>query len=329
MLHDMIQMPNNGLTMVDMFCGAGIGAIGFKRAGFDIVDAFDIKKYAVDTYNLNIGNHARVLDARKINSGDLKEADIYVGGFPCQPFSIAGAMKGKNDERSGDMGYHFARIIKENMPNIFVGENVSGIISKRNLPFFNELISFLKDIGYNISWEKIDCYNYGVPQNRVRVFVVGFRKTFNKTFIFPYKFEKSKRKSIKDAIFDIQESTSIKNNIDYYDGGFSPRYLSRNRQRQWNEPSYTIVSEMRQLPLHPEPQNYDIRLGKENAPRRLNVRECLRIQTVPDEFFFEDSIPLSKQYERCSGIPSYFAYMLGKEIAKQFRDSNNWNLRLF
>jgi len=317
MLHDIIQLQQNNISMVDMFCGAGIGAIGFKKAGFNIIDAFDIKKYAVDTYNRNIGNHARILDAKKIKTGDLPYADIYVGGFPCQPFSVGGSMNGTNDKKLGDLGYHFSRIIIENQPKVFIAENVSGIVSNKNKSFFDYLVSVFNDGYYNVEWKIIDCYNYGVPQNRKRMFMVGVRKDINKIFTFPQEYLPENKKTLRDAIFDIQGNINIKNNINHYSGGFSSRYITANRQRQWDEPSYTIVSEARQLPLHPEPPNYDVRLTQINMPRRLNVRECLRIQTVPDEFYFEDNISLDKQHERCSGIPSYFAYILGQEIYSQ------------
>lgn len=392
----MEQLHGNGLTMVDFFCGAGIGAVGFKLAGFDIIDALDNKEYAVNTYNRNIGNHARIADVRTLKSIDVPYADVYVGGFPCKPFSFAGKGKGIEDKVNGDLGYHFYRLVREKQPKAFIVENVKGIISKKHRGFFDELIENFTEAGYNVDWRVINCYDYGVAQLRERVFVVGIRNDLGFNYEFPDPVPESERKVLRDAIGDLPDPDNVNNHkgygirkdeapfidkvppggnwkdlpeedqrtfmggafnsgggrtgflrkvlfskpahtitstmngknnaqiIDnhdkYYAGGFSSRYMSRNRQKQWDEPSFTIVSSGRQLPLHPEPANFDIRKMDNYdtpPPRRFTVRECLRIQSVPDWFSFDDGIPLAKQYERCSGIPSIVAYKLGTGLADQ------------
>jgi len=307
------------MNCIDFFCGAGVGAIGFKQAGFEIIDAVDNNPYAVRAYNLNIGNHARMADVREIKD-NINYADLYIGGIPCQPFSSGGLQKGFTDEKHGDLGYQFLRIVKIKQPKVFLLENVKGMVFKKHKKFVNWLLENINDIGYNATLKLVDSFDYGVPQNRERVFIIGVRKSLQKEFIFPEP--SSERRVLRDALRGLPEvgsQTEIKNHNQYYNEGFSSRYVSRNRQRQWHEPSYTIVSQARQLPLYPEPPNYDIRRMEEYScepPRRFTVRECLRIQTVPDWFYFPDDIPLLKQYERCSGIPSILAYQLGKEIAK-------------
>lgn len=316
------MLDKNKLTMVDLFCGAGIGAVGFKKSGIEIIDAIDNKQYAVDTYNLNIGNHARVADIKKVKSKDIPFADIYVGGIPCQPFSEAGKGEGENHKTLGNLSYEFYRIVKENRPNAFVIENVNGMTNKKHKPFLDKLIKMFEDIDYLVNWKNINCYHYGIPQERKRLFIIGINKNINNKFEFPEPCSIEQRKNLRDAIGDLPDPSVecvFKNHSDYYKGGFSSRYTSRNRQRQWDEPSFTIVSTARQLPLHPNPPNYDIRKMDEykyDPPRRFTVRECLRIQSVPDWFYYEESIPLDKQYERCSGIPSDFAYLLGNQLKK-------------
>lgn len=325
----MVSDKSNGLTLVDVFCGAGVGAFGFKKAGFEIIDAIDNKQYAVDTYNLNIGDHARVADVRKMIKEDFFDADVYVGGFPCKPFSQAGRQEGIKDKENGDLGYHFMRIVKEKKPKSFIVENVKGFTYKKHQEFFNWFIKEFENAGYKVYWKLINCFDYGVPQDRERVFIVGIRSDINSDFNFPKESSSCDLKYLSDAIGDLpdpKDNHSIKNHKDYYEGGFSSRYLSRNRQRQWNQPSFTIVSTARQLPLHPDPPDYDIRKMDEYSfppPRRFTVRECLRIQTIPDDFYFPDDIPLEKQYERCSGIPSVFAYKLGKELEKSLMIHKN------
>lgn len=327
----MKQLESNNLTMIDMFCGAGIGAVGFKLAGYKITDAIDIKDYAVKTYNKNIGNHARVIDIRKMDDESFLYADVYVGGFPCAPFSEAGSGKGVNDIKNGDLGYQFFRAVRAAKPRAFIVENVKGITFKKHATFFQDLIKRFTEIGYAVSWKLTDCHEYGVPQTRERVFLVGIRNDLGIEYKFPDALPENERPNLKDAIYDIRNKVgdpSVRNHSEYYNDGFSSRYTSRNRQRQWDEPSFTIVATARQLPLHPEPVNYDIRKMDEYntpPPRRFTVRECLRIQSVPDWFSFNDDIPLAKQYERCSGIPSLVAYELGRGLAEQLNECRHIN----
>ncbi|MFF2531510.1 DNA cytosine methyltransferase [Brevibacillus sp. NPDC058079] len=403
---NMVQRDQNGLTMIDLFCGAGVGASGFLLAGYQTIYAIDNQKYAVNTYNRNIGEHAFCLDIRKVCSNDIPWADVITGGFPCQPFSFSGSGKGESDKEKGDLGYHFYRIIRDKQPKAFIMENVDGIVSKNHITFFKKLMRMFEEAGYDVNFpttkkgepSAINCCEYGVPQLRKRVFVVGIRKDLKKKFTFPKPVPIEERRNIRYAIgdlpdpdgennhygygirkdelpfvdkvppggnwrdlpvedqiaflgkayysgggrtgflrkvlfdhpaFTITSTMNGKNNAQivdnqdkYYNGGYSSRYMSRNRQKQWDEPSFTIVSQARQLPLHPEPANYDIRvMNVRNCPppRRFTVRECLRLQTVPDWFSFEDDVSLSHQYERCSGIPSLMAYKLGIALESTLR----------
>ncbi|WP_210498878.1 DNA cytosine methyltransferase [Vibrio crassostreae] len=317
------QKPMNGLTMVDLFCGAGIGAYGFKKAGFEIVYAIDSVQYAVDTYNRNIGSHAVCKNIKKIDLADLPYADVYTGGFPCQPFSLGGEGGGVEDADKGDLGKYFLEAVRLKQPKAFFAENVKGLVTKRHMPFFKELIRAFEDAGYKVAWRLSDCYEYGVPQIRERVLIVGVRNDLDTEFTFPDPIGQSKRVHIIDAIGDLPEPSEhcgVPNHNEYYDDGFSPRYVSRNRQRQWGEPSFTICSSARQLPLHPHPENYDIRVRDvkvDKPPRRFTVRECLRLQTVPDDFTFSDEIPFIKQHVRCSGIPSLVAYKISSLICEK------------
>ena len=310
------QRKNNNLTVVDLFCGAGIGAYGIKKAGFNIIYALDNQQYAIDTYNKNISNHAICANIKKIDLNTIPYADVFIGGFPCQSFSSGGSGKGINDKDKGDLGFYFFKAVKLKQPKVFVLENVKGITSKKHKYFLDELFNKFKSIGYNIEFKVSNCYEYGVPQIRERLFVVGVRKDIKNKFIFPDILPENKRNHLIDAIGDLPDPDSehnIPNHKKYYNGGYSSRYLSRNRQRQWNQPSYTICSSARQLPLHPEPANYDIRKMDEydyDPPRRFTVRECLRLQTVPDDFIFDESIDYLKQHIRCSGIPSLVAYKI-------------------
>lgn len=344
-------------TMIDLFCGAGVGAIGFKKAGFDIVYAVDNNKHAVNTYNLNIGNHAEEKDIRLVDFNNLPEVDFIAGGFPCQSFSFSGNNLGENCPEKGDLADYFYKAIAIKKPKAFLIENVKGLTSKNHIAFFNKLLESLKDLGYEITSEVINCLNYEVPQKRQRVFVVGIRKDLNKKFNFP---EKSKKiKVLRDSIGDLPEpdtyqkgsTLNVKNHyglgirndelpfIDkvpvggnwrdipvedqkiflgrsFYGGGGRTGFL---RKMSFDEPALTITSIMDGKFNAQIIDNKD-KYGKEiegiPKSRRYTVRECLRLQTVPDSFYFPDSVPLRKQYERCSGIPSIVAEKFAIEILK-------------
>lgn len=357
-------LPSNGLKMIDLFCGAGIGATGFKRAGFDIVYAVDNQQYAVDTYNQNIGEHAVVSDIRTINGVDLPYADVVTGGFPCKSYSTIGKGKGVEDEKNGDLAAHFVRLIDEIKPKAFLMENVGGLLTKKHRAVFDAILFDLSNLGYEVSWSYLDCSNFGVPQKRKRIFAIGILKTMNRIFEFP-KEEANIKTSIREAIGDLPEPSDEGNTIRnhygygirkdelpfvekippggnwknleeqdqkkflgkaYYSGGGRTGFL---RKVSFENPAWTLTSMMNGKNNAQIVDLSDKYRGEKHGNRRFTVRECLRLQTVPDSFFFSDSLSLAKQYERCSGIPSLVAYQLGKALNEQLKSSNILEHQIF
>lgn len=336
------KLPKNNLTIVDFFCGAGIGAIGAELAGFKTIFAFDNNKHAVATFNKNISPVAQILDIQK-DEINAPWANIYTGGFPCQPFSFFGNQEGENDKKKGNLGEIFCHKILKNKPDAFLMENVQGLISKKNIDFFNKLISILER-KYNVSWKLMDCSEYGVPQKRKRVFIVGILKKFKKKFKFPEKSEKTY--SVRDALDGLSRTPDNTNN--HYDNDM---FKLRNDEKPYAH-KVPIGGNWKDLPVEdqkafmkkgyysgggrtgslwkvdpdkPSKTILSTPMGKATAQildwgdgnlRRFTVRESLRLQTVPDWFSFDDSVPIRKQYERCSGIPSLVSYKLLLEIKK-------------
>jgi DNA (cytosine-5)-methyltransferase 1 len=298
-----------------LFCGAGIGAAGAIENGDEIIFAVDNDPWAVRAYNKNIANVAQLVDIRKLDINLIpKDYDVLLATPTCKSFSVAGAGRGFEDEKSGDLIYYFSYILQHTMPKAFFFENVAGMVSKRYAEEFKNAVNVMEEYGYNITYKVVNCADYGVPQDRKRLFMVGVRKDIDKQFSFPDTVKK--KATLRDAIYDIKEQESQKETLEL---GYSPRFTSRNRQRQWDEQSFTIVSEVRHMPLYPEPANYDIRhknIFAEQPPRRFTVRECLRIQTCPDWFEFPEDMPLKNQYIRCSGIPSLFSKKVFEQIKK-------------
>ena len=162
-------------TVVSLFAGCGGMDYGFKKAGFDIIWANDFFKDAVKTYEKNIGKHIVSGDIREISSDEIPDSpDVVLGGFPCQGFSIANSKKPTYDERNY-LYKEMVRVINDKRPKFFVGENVKGMLSLNDGKFIKDIVSAFKDIGYHVEYKLVDMINYGVPQTRQRVIIIGNR----------------------------------------------------------------------------------------------------------------------------------------------------------
>ncbi|WP_268431077.1 DNA cytosine methyltransferase [Bacillus sp. Tg11] len=303
------QQPTNGLTVLELFCGGGLGAIGFKAAGFDIVKALDFDKNAVKAYRHNFGDHVEQADINAVDIDSLPNTDVIFGGPPCQDFSVAGKGAGADGER-GKLVWRYLEIIERKQPKAFVFENVKGLITKRHRPTFDALIEKFNEIGYEIEWKALSAWDYGVAQKRERVFIVGIRKDLGFTFEFPKPLEGDyQTRVLRDAIGDLPEP-------DRQDCGkyWTPKseytYGQANRVQSLDKPSNTIPAHHnRGQPIHPT-----------EAPRRFTVRECLRIQSAPDTYVLPDDISLSAQYRIVgNGIASRVAWYIGRALADQLR----------
>jgi DNA (cytosine-5)-methyltransferase 1 len=162
-------MQSRRFTVLDLFCGAGGLSLGFRAAGFEVVLAIDHHRPALDTYSRNLGSHAemRDLSAEVV----LPEADVIVGGPPCQGFSSAG-MRRSGDVRN-NLVSHFAQVVTRLRPRAFVFENVEGFLTAEEGERVIELLAPLLAVGYKIHLRKINAANYGVPQHRKRVVAIG------------------------------------------------------------------------------------------------------------------------------------------------------------
>lgn len=321
--------------ILSLFAGAGGLDLGFEKAGFEIVYANEYDKSIWETYEKNHTTPLDHRDIRKINSNELPDCDGIIGGPPCQSWSEAGSLKGINDSR-GQLFYDFIRILKDKKPKFFVAENVSGMLSKRHQEAVDNFIKLFEEAGYEMHIQLLNANDYNVPQDRLRVFYVGFRKDLKVDFKFPEPF--SHKPTLKDTIYDLKDSaipTLEKNktngdkcifpNHEYMTGSFSTIYMSRNRVRNWDEPSFTIQAGGRHAPLHPQaPKMIQVEKnkrifepGKENLYRRLSVRECARIQTFPDDFIFYYN-DVSTAYKM---IGNAVPVNLAKAVAGQIKNS--------
>lgn len=337
---ELARLDNEPIKIVSLFTGAGGLDLGFEKAGFSIIYANEFDKKIWATFNYNFP-HA-ILDKRnvtKIPIEDIPDCDGIVGGPPCQSWSVGGAGRGITDQR-GQLFNDYIRILKAKQPRFFLAENVSGILNPKHSDSFKGFLEDFENAGYNISWKLVDANDYNVPENRLRVIIVGFRKDLHKTFIFPDK--KDFKPTLRDAISDLPEAIPalLKNktngdldipNHEYMIGGFSSIYMSRNRVRGWDEPSFTIQAAGRQAPIHPkapkmtkiEPDVHCFAAGLEERYRRLSVRECARIQTFPDTFIFRYT-DIADGYKMIgNAVPVNLAEAIAKQILWQLNKDNN------
>ena len=291
--------------IISLFSGAGGMDLGFKNAGFQIVWANEYDKAIWKTYEYNFPETQLCKKSiLLVQEEEIPECIGLVGGPPCQSFSEAGAKRGTKDAR-GQLFWEYIRILKNKKPLFFVAENVSGLLAQRHEKDLQSFIQSFEDANYNVDVQLYNTKNYGIAQDRERIIFVGYRKDLHKKFSGLSK--NNEEKKLMDVIGGMPEEIGIKNgkkstnvklvNHEYMLGGFSSMFMSRNRVRNWNETSFTILATARQIPLHPqapkmekvEKDIFRFVMGKENLYRRLSVRECARIQTFPDTHVFQYS----------------------------------------
>lgn len=181
------------LKVFDLFSGCGGFRLGLEKAGCEFVGYCEIDKWASLLYKnyFDTKNEVYFNDATKIDTAELPNFDILCAGFPCQSFSIAGKRKGFNDTR-GTLFFYVARILKDKRPRYFILENVKGLLNHDHGQTFITIIKTLTDIGYNVEWSLLNSKYFGVPQNRERVFIIGYLGKRCPGQIFPLKRTSSK-----------------------------------------------------------------------------------------------------------------------------------------
>ena len=307
-----------------LFSGCGGLDLGFSKEGFEIVFANENDHLIWDTFRKN---HPSVnlctKSIRDVCGKDIPgNIDVLIGGPPCQAYSESGVMKGEQDPR-GKLLFEYARLLSEIKPKVFLAENVRGILTKKHEGTLGKLYSLFDKHGYDTHFFKFNLADYGIPQDRVRVFFIGTRKDLNIKEL-DLGLEKVERVTLRSVIYDLKDSSVPQNeksdvlNHEYFVQGYSGRYLTRNRVRGWDDVSFTIQASARHIPQHPsvimkEKEKYDYEF-ENGYSRRLSLRECARIQTFPDdfEFFYTD---LRQGYKMVgNAVPPAFASLLARSI---------------
>jgi len=341
-------MSNNpGLSVAGFFAGAGGLDLGFKQAGFSVPYANEYDKAIWETYEKNFPKTQ--LDRRSIvdiSPEDIPDVTGFVGGPPCQSWSEAGAARGIEDHR-GQLFFTYMDLVAAKRPAFFQAENVSGILFDRHSGAFRKILEGFAKLGYNVSYGLFRASNFGVPQDRDRVFIIGYRSDLGVVYTPPKPH--AVIPNLKDAIWDLRtgakpaggsETNGDKLKIpnhEYMTGSFSSIFMSRNRVRSWEEPSFTIQAGARHAPIHPQApkmihigkDQFEFKQGSEELYRRVSVREAARIQTFPDDFIFHYS-KISDGYKMIgNAVPVQLAKVVAQQIKKDLTGIEVKNRRKF
>ena len=315
------------LSAISLFSGCGGFDYGATCAGLEIIWANDIDKYTYDAYKSILPNVPLTIgDVREVQT--FPHADVLIGCYPCTGFSVAARRRWMdNTERDlmqveGNFLYkEYLRALKQIRPKYFFVENVNGMKSAMNGWFFMQQIEGFRQLGYTPQYKLLNAADYGLAQERKRIFIVGIRDDL--TDKIQYSFPEPTHgihgvpvATLKEAIGDLNEDEIG----EYETASFHGHYLTRNRKRQWSEPSFTIVAHSSHVPLHPSGEPM-LKIGKDewklqgDINRRLSWKECAVLQGLPKHI--EPSGALKDKYRVIgNAVPPIFA----KEIIKPIID---------
>ena len=333
------------MKLISLFSGCGGLDLGFERAGFEIPVANEFDKAIYETYKANHPNTRLIEgDIRSLREDDFPdEVDGIIGGPPCQSWSEAGALRGIDDER-GQLFYDYVRILRRKQPKFFLAENVSGMLANRHTEAVRNIVALFQECGYDVSMTLVNAKDYGVAQERKRVFYIGFRSDLKVKFHFPEGStqEDTKKLTLRDIIWDLQDTAvpsapknkhnpEAINNNEYFTGAYSPIFLSRNRVKSWDEQAFTVQASGRQCQLHPQapkmikfgPNDCRFVAGKEALYRRMTIREIARIQGFPDtfQFIYTDTNDAYKMIG--NAVPVNLAYEVAIAIKAALEESKD------
>lgn len=309
------------MRVVSLFSGAGGLDLGFVQAGHSIVWANDDYKDAVDTYKLNIGDHIVFGDIRTISSSDIPHCDIIIGGFPCQGFSVANTKRNEGDSRNL-LYLEFLRILKEKKPSYFLAENVKGLASMSNGRILQMILRDFEDVGYVVQHDVLNAADYGVPQNRHRVIIIG--RTPNSP---PVSFPEPTHAS-PDVATDSQKQpwTSVGQALEHIPEPSEAPEMPNHTCSKYKLRFNGYLGHRRVDPLRPAPtvtgrgdsRGGVVVLHHPSNSRRMSARELATVQSFPSDFIFSGC--RSSAYRQiANAVPTLMARRLAEVFPARLR----------
>lgn len=304
------------MKIISLFSGAGGLDLGLIQAGNTVIWANDIDKDAVATYKENIGDHIVCDDIKNIDISTLPNADVVVGGFPCQGFSQANRLRTLEDDRN-QLYRFFYNTIKIKQPKYFIAENVKGILSLGKGEAIKQIVDDFEAAGYITSVNLVNMANYGVPQTRQRVIIIGQRVDLGEElrFVFPQPThsksgELQKWVSIKEAIDHFPDPDKENNVLNHIYSAYKVEYrnFTGHRETDPDKPSPTVLA-------RGNGKGGVCAIPHYNGKRRLTIRESASVQTFPEDFHFVGT--MNSCYRQIgNAVPVMFARKLGTELMR-------------
>lgn len=300
------------MRVVSLFSGAGGLDLGFTMAGHEIVWANDVYEDAVKTYRRNLGDHIVCKDIALVDAADIPDCDIIIGGFPCQGFSVANVKRHVDDERNV-LYKQLIRIIEAKKPKFFLAENVKGLTNLAKGAVFQMILSDFRALGYQVDFRVLNAADFGVPQTRQRVIIVGVRNDVDFTYNFPHPTHSKtgadglpKWVSVSKALAGIPDPDQPNDlpNHEYskYKLNFNG-YLGH-RQLDPEKPAPTVTA-------RGDNKGGVVILPHPNAERRMSCRELARIQSFPLDYEFYGN--RSSVYRQIgNAVPPLLGYAVAK-----------------
>lgn len=344
--------------VVSLFCGAGGMDFGSHAAGFNTVLALDNFAASTETFKQNFPETDVVTqDIYTFNSSKKNpypSAEVLTGGYPCQSFSMGGVRDPGKDDRS-NLFLGFADAVNKIKPKVFIAENVSGLAKLQNGDWFKKQLHVYTnelDAKYRVYWKLVNSADYGIPQLRKRVIIVGVRSDIDSEFEFPEQTHiKAEWAEKKNLLPYTSHGEAIKHLPphpagEYYErphdpeGNFAWYFMSRNRRHRWDKPGFTVVANFRHITLHPASPVMELEWSnladgfkqkwrftdvydhlefcptfpKLDTPRRLSWREAAAIQTFPSNF-----APMGDLAEKFEQIGNAVPPLLMQRVMEQVR----------
>ncbi|WP_041487071.1 DNA cytosine methyltransferase [Acetoanaerobium sticklandii] len=325
------------LKVASLFCGCGgtdVGLLGgfkfldnsYAKNDMEIVYANDIDINACRIFEENFDIMPDNRDIREVASNELPEFDILTGGFPCQSFSIVAQNPkrlGVKDDR-GKLFFEMCRILKDRQPMCFVAENVKGILSANDKEAFPLIIKEFEDSGYNVSYKLMNSVNFGVPQKRERVIIIGFRKDLELEFNFPEEIIANEWEFLNlSMVIESEVSEKYFFSEKAVQGMLKKRAtMNKGRAQDINKPCNTVGAHLAKVSLN----STDPVLLIGSRYRRFTPREVARIQSFPEEFVLVGSE--SAQYRALgNAIPPVMIWYVGRAVVETLEKFLNSQFR--
>ncbi len=302
------------MKVVSLFSGAGGLDFGFIKAGHEIVWANDLCKDAVETYQKNIGNHIVCKDICLVESENIPDCDVVIGGFPCQGFSVANTKRNAADERN-KLYKQLLRIIEAKSPKFFLAENVKGITSLAKGQVLRMILNDFSEAGYVVQTKVLNAADYGVPQLRQRVFIIGVRNDINYNFNYP-----SPTHNV-DGTDGMKRWVSVGSALEGFPDPDKPNGVPNHEYSKYKLKFNGYIGHRTIDPKMPAPtvtargdnNGGVVVLHHPNNQRRMSCRELATVQSFPKDYIFYGN--RSSIYRQIgNAVPPLLAYA----VAKQF-----------